>query len=210
MQQQAPPTEDTGGVPPLPDSATDEELLARVHDSRMFAEMNLSFGDSEVDAASAVALLQDALAHARRLRGPRQQHLAQELVSMLERTRATDDIQHKAEDAELAAAIKLSLGQDADAQDASDGVLLDRALALFDVANSHLERDDDSHAKVRIERQEDASKAIQFLEQARSYAMRLSDPRHVVMQAITANMGRIYFALSELHVRQGRFDDSIK
>lgn len=199
------PTCGASGEPPLPEGATDEELLERVEDSRAMAEMNLQFGESESDANNAISQLEDALAHARRLTDPA---LAHEIASMLQEARGADSVQHSAEEAELEAAIKLSLAPDADAVEASDEVLLARALGLLDVANSHVGSDEDGNT--RIERHEDATRALALLEQARSYSTRLRNPQREVMQSVEGAMGRVLLALSDWREREGRMDDSIQ
>ena len=201
-------TEGASGEPPLPPSASDEELLDRVEDSRMFAEMNLGLGEGEADAANATSLLEDALAHAWRVRDPCGQEIAKQLASMLAQTHAADEVQHKAEEAEIAAAIRLSLEQDADAADASDEALLTAAMSASKAALAHVSRDDDGN--VRIERHEDASHAIALLDRARAYAMRVRAPNREVVQGIVGCMGRIHFATSELRAHEGRQKESIE
>lgn len=202
-------TSDVSGNPPLPSGASDAELRERVEVSREMAEINLSFGESEADADNAVSLLEDAFAHACRLRDPGQREaVSQELASMIAQTRAADPVQHEAEEAELAAAISLSLSQDADADDATDEALLAWALRLQEVAMSHIDRNEDGDA--RIERYEDALRALELLQQAHTYASRLRNPNFDVGQSLMSSIGQIQFALSEQQAREGRLDESIQ
>jgi len=199
-------SEATGGHPPLPDTATDPELLERVLDSRQFAEMNLSFGETETDASNAVMLLEDALVHARRLRDQSsRQRNVQELESLLASTQTADAVEHTAEEAELAAAIELSLAVGADAEDASDEVLQARASSLLQVAHSHIARDEDG--RPRIERNADATEALALLEKAQSYAMRMRRPQ-AMLQPIIKQKCYVYQAQAESRKREERLDES--
>ena len=198
---------DVSGEPPLPDIATDPELLERVQSSGEFAKLNLSFGETEEDAANAISLLEDALMHARRLRDESSRRRnVQELESLLASVRTgADAVEHKADQAELAAARELSMAADADAKDASDEVLESRALSLLQVAHSRIFRDED--CRPRLERDSDASEALAFLEKAQTYAARMRRPQAMV-QPITKQKCYVYQAQAESRKREERLDES--
>ena len=64
----------TAGEPPLPIGASNAALLDRLEYSRRFADINLSYAESEKDVMAAVSLLEDAFVHARRLEERTHEH----------------------------------------------------------------------------------------------------------------------------------------